>query len=151
MTDVNSTYIFLMDCAVFSCTLLSGHNKLTSYRPQKTSFKFGAFLRELLKTTTGPAPPKKRDLTRENAWLRTSRGQQMVKKKGSVLSTPSTADHQTPTIHTGRSIYHMTKLSHKHFVLGCTSSDSAQIFPPLEEASEALRGNTALPRSAKSG
>lgn len=67
----------------------------------------------------------------------------MVKKKGSVLSTPSTAGHQTPTIHTGRSIYHMTKLSHKHFVLGCTSSDAMNL-PLIAEASVALRGNTAV-------
>lgn len=103
------------------------------------------FWGKLEKGTTGPTLPlKERDLARENAWLRTSEGTTNgQKKKGRVLSTQSTADHQTPTIHAGRSIHHMTKRSRKHFVLGCTSSDAPN-FPPIAEASAALRANTAL-------
>lgn len=102
------------------------------------------FWESFVKTTTGPTPPKMRDLAGENEWLRTSRGQQMVNKKGSVLSTSSTADNQTPTIHTGRSIYHVTKVSDKHFVLGCTSSDTTLNFQPIAAASAALCWITAL-------
>lgn len=98
-----------------------------------------------MKTSTSPTPPQ-RDLATENAWLRTSVGQQIVKTRESVLSTPSTAGHQIPTIHTGRSIYHMVKLSHKCTAPGCTSSDALN-FPPIAEASAVLPVNTTLKKA----